>query len=406
MQENQGSMKILVYAGIVSPHMIPLCDCLYAHLGKGNFLYCATLPMRTERARLGWKEAEREWIVRYDGVPTQKILEEYAETYDALFVSEFESSAIDCFRRRGKTIIYASERWLKPPFGIARYLKPSFVRRALVFSDLLKNYGNFVYLPIGPHAAADAERIVSCSRMNPFGGLRSHEIGFEKRPMGALSALARKRNCLDKMRMWGYYVEASNKGVLPVQESNKTKTHEIRVLWVGRLLNWKRVDTIVRAVGEHANLRRMDDSLPTLTLDVYGAGPMERRLKKMSAKYGGAIKFYSSVPIDEVRRLMREHDVYVLSSNGYEGWGAVVSEALAEGMTVFGTYEAGSSATILPEENLFHAGDWRTLQKILASVSCKTGIGSRSDAYALRWTAESGAKALCDYLKDKGGFNG
>ena len=62
---------------------------------------------------------------------------------------------------------------------------------------------------------------------------------------------------------------------------------------------------------------------------------------------------------------MREHDVYVLASNGYEGWGAVVSEALEEGMKVVGTYEAGSSGTMLPKSNLFHAGDWKGLLNIL-----------------------------------------
>ena len=87
---------------------------------------------------------------------------------------------------------------------------------------------------------------------------------------------------------------------------------------------------------------------------------------------------------------MREHDVYVLSSNAYEGWGAVVSEALEEGMLTFGTYEAGSSATILPESHLFHAGDWRTLAELLrkaASGELKpTGIGD--------WTAKFAASQL------------
>ena len=62
---------------------------------------------------------------------------------------------------------------------------------------------------------------------------------------------------------------------------------------------------------------------------------------------------------------MRSHDVYVLPSNGYEGWGAVVSEALEEGMRVLGTFEAGASATMLPRERLFRAGDWRRLARLL-----------------------------------------
>ena len=88
----------------------------------------------------------------------------------------------------------------------------------------------------------------------------------------------------------------------------------------------------------------------------------------------------------EVRELMHTHDVYVLASDGHEGWGAVASEALEEGMSMIGTYEAGSSATILPECNLFHAGDWRSLVGILTHHIPYCTIGY--------WTAKKAAQVL------------
>jgi glycosyltransferase involved in cell wall biosynthesis len=145
------------------------------------------------------------------------------------------------------------------------------------------------------------------------------------------------------------------------------------------MLKLKRVDTIIKAVGECSKIKK-------ITLDIYGLGPEEAKLKKIAAKYGDVIKFYPPVPISEVRKLMREHDVYVLSSNAYEGWGAVVSEAIEEGLAVIGTYEAGSSATILPESNLFHAGGWCRLQKLLQNDILKIDIGL--------WTAKNAADAL------------
>ena len=54
--------------------------------------------------------------------------------------------------------------------------------------------------------------------------------------------------------------------------------------------------------------------------------------------------------MEKVRELMREHDLFVFPSNGLEGWGAVVSEALEEGMNVIGTFESGAPATLLPKE--------------------------------------------------------
>ena len=106
-----------------------------------------------------------------------------------------------------------------------------------------------------------------------------------------------------------------------------------------------------------------------LSLDIYGAGPEEVRLKKMAAKYGNVITFHPPVTMAEVRAVMRRHDVYVFASNSFDGWGAVVPEALEEGMLVIGTYEAGASSALLPRENLFHCGDRRALAKKLNDIS-------------------------------------
>jgi hypothetical protein len=57
-------------------------------------------------------------------------------------------------------------------------------------------------------------------------------------------------------------------------------------------------------------------------------------------------------------------------------------------MRVIGTYEAGSSATILPESNLFHAGDWRRLKELLEGDVEKVGIGE--------WTAKVAARVLLE----------
>ena len=214
---------------------------------------------------------------------------------------------------------------------------------------------------------------------------------FEKVPLGRLAAVKGKNCLLDKMRLWGYFVAPSKDVSCPVQPVYKTSPQEIKALWVGRLLNWKRVDTIARAVGEHANCMRTDASLPKITLDIYGTGPEEAHLKKIASSYGYVVKFHPPVPVADVRPIMRDHDVYVLASNGYEGWGAVVCEALEEGMKVVGTFEAGSSAAILPDSNLFHAGDWRSLLRILQSGVQDVSIGE--------WSAANAAEKLVNWLE-------
>ena len=147
---------------------------------------------------------------------------------------------------------------------------------------------------------------------------------------------------------------------------------------------------MVRGNSEHADLKRVDNSLPKITLDIYGSGPEEKRLRQMAEGYEEIIKFYPPVSVGDVRKLMREHEVYVLASNGYEGWGAVVSEALEEGMRVIGTYEAGSSATMLPESCLYHSGDWRRLRELLCDQKHSEAISD----WKFAWNAREAALAL------------
>lgn len=365
-------MKFVFYTNSVSPHQLPLARELIRHLGVDDYRYVYTDEQTEERKKMGWAGvADGCWpfVVRYDR--SDKI-SSWLENADILMSSIrnldlFESRAI-----RGLKTFYCSERWFKPinvggigregsrinlnlP-GWIRLFHPKRFSMAKRLAALIGNCNGFRYLPMGVWADKDMEFICRIFGVNKF-------------------------KYRAKRRLWGYFVEPAA-GLL----ARSSTDARLRVLWVGRLLGLKRVDTIMRAVCAHAKLRRKDNSLKDITLDIYGTGPQERLLKKMSSGHGEVIKFHKSVSISEVRKLMHEHDVYVLSSNSFEGWGAVVSEALEEGMKVLGTYEAGASATILPETNLFHAGDWRRLQQLLESDIPDVGIG--------KWNARSAAKEL------------
>lgn len=389
-------MKILFLQNVISPHILPLAETLASIMGANQFRYCSMGHITAQRRRLGWTEdIKAQWMAECNGDSAREQNEFYASTgvYDAEFLLCGIRSWSVLKKRddKGLQSAYVSERWFKPSIGMFRLFSPRFLLMAIEFVALLSRSRQILYFPIGIHAALDMARL--CGLLH--GDLRclfhAPKIEFEHKPGGRVwlkNGGDGKKYCLDKMRMWGYFVEPSKNVALPVQEARKTKPQEVKVLWVGRFLNLKRVDTIVRAVSEHANLKRVDTSLPKVTLDVYGAGPAEKRLKKKAEKYADVIKFHAPVPIAEVRRLMRGHDVYVLASNAYEGWGAVVSEALSEGMKVIGTYEAGSSATILPKSNLFHCGDWRTLQNLMSENLASAGIGE--------WNPRGAAKALID----------
>lgn len=381
-------MKFILYTNSISPHQIPLAKEMVRLLGAENYRYVYQQELSSGRQDLGWSVEKPEWMIPAAG--NRQLI----ESCDVLMCGIRD---IALFRKRsadGKKTIYCSERWFKPISvcglfaidGRVRMLYPRYRIRARAMMDLVKHDPAFMLYPIGVHAARDFAWLLGCTIER-----------LERVPGGGFWG---KGASLNKMRMWGYFVEPSkfddkeavfnyNEDALPAEKSDGT----LKLLWCGRLLGWKRVRDIVRAVGEHVGLKREGDSLPKISLTIVGDGPEKERHVKMAK--GLPITFMPSQPIAKIRELMRAHDLYVLSSNQYEGWGAVVNEALEEGMNVVGTYEAGSSATILSKNRLYHAGNVKELVALIDQEYkgdipfCSIGV----------WTAREAAKRLMEFVK-------
>lgn len=351
------SKQLIFHCPVVSPHHLSFMPQVVERLGEGEVLYVHTIPLVEERRKLGWADEKREWI---------KFDDHGKEIQNELATCKVLISAIrdiDLFERRAAAnllTIYMSERWFKPipvasllVTGALRLLSPAYLRMAIRFRRLLKSDKPFYYFPMSWWAAKDMVRICGW-----HGAVR-----FEHSAAGKVWAGSR---ALDKFKMWAYFVSSSGSGVDAPKSDGP-----LRVLWLGRLVKVKRVADIVEAV------RLLSEKGVRVLLDIYGHGDDESHVKKV-ARGMQNVSFFDPVPIAKVRDIMRAHDVYVLSSNAMEGWGAVVNEAMEEGMRVVGTYEAGASSTLLPESCLYHAGDVAALARLLSSEIPKVGIGGWS----------------------------
>lgn len=91
--------------------------------------------------------------------------------------------------------------------------------------------------------------------------------------------------------MWGYFVAPAATSPIPAQEADETPVRALRVLWVGRLLRLKRVDTLFKAVYV-AQVRC------PIVLTIVGIGPELPRLRKLdrqlAKKIRGSISDYLS----------------------------------------------------------------------------------------------------------------
>ncbi len=404
-------MKAILLTPWISPHQLPLAKSLATMFSDSHFRYHYLEPPPPNHVIWGWdKLGKTSWC--QIGTLNDPILKESKILLSGLRMP-------DLFQQRAqseKVSFYASERWFKPPIGFLRVFVPSYFKMVLRFLACLKS-PKFMLLPMGIHAARDFARMIGFFKGDLRCLFRAPNVAFESKPGGVVVTLkdaitagvlskdeitfAKKygfvqipkthwgkvapKGFYTKMRIWGYFVAPPKKeevfdktnSSLPLCTSDRS---EPKVLWVGRMLNWKRVDVLVRACRPRSDLKCVN-----VSLSLYGRGPQEMRLRKLCKNLTN-IKFKDFVPVEAVRGLMRSHDVYVLSSNGYEGWGAVVSEALEEGMKVLGTVDGGSSATILPPTHLFKSGDVKRLTMLLRHKIEPLTIGP--------WTAAFAAEAL------------
>ena len=363
-------MKFCFYTNSVSPHQLPLARELAKRLGAYNYRYVTQSRVSEARQQCGWHDEEEPWIVSDSERPQE--VRSMLESCDVLMCGVRDFPLFEKRAKRRLPTFYVSERWFKPirlhlvfnlmlP-GWLRLVHPSYFKMARRMRHLLKEDVPFYYFPCGIHAAADMARIVRWR--SPVFSILEPGASFEK------------------IRLWGYFVATTSE-----QCGNAlNKSVALNVLWVGRMLDWKRVDTLVHAVA-YIQKRGIE-----IRLTLVGDGPERTGLERLVK--GGPITFLSSQPIDRIRTLMRAHDVYVLSSDAGEGWGAALNEALEEGMYALGTYEAGASGTMLKESDLFHAGDSRALARLLVRCAEEKKRGTLKGQGIADWAVAKAAERM------------
>lgn len=384
-------MKVAFYMNCVSAHQLPLAKEVAELVGPENFCYvdageksesaqCAeTQGLRFKVQRVGEAVAEAATVQGEEA-------REWIETADVMLTGMRDLELFERRAKKGLKTYYASERWFKPVEigvggrcrvvipGCLRMVVPGYRRMVKRFVKWANEDPGARVLAIGPWAKKDFLRM----------GLRAEKI-------------------VD----WGYFVEKGREGLKSEGVENAARGRagngKLRILWCGRMLGLKRVETIIRAVARirEAGRGKRDEVRLTLVGDGSEKGRLVRLAERVEKRGGGgqwnlspSIAFLPSQPMEKVRELMREHDLFVFPSNGYEGWGAVVSEALEEGMRVLASYECGAGPTLLPRERLFHSGDWKGLAQLIE----KEMRGELPPCSIGEWTAKAAAKRLVGAL--------
>lgn len=367
-------MRFALYTTSVSAHQLPLAREIVQRVGAENFRYIYTGVLQG-----GWQEVEckEPWIEKSGGA----FAADWLEGADVLLSGIRDFALFKRRSARGLKTYYMSERWFKPFrifgvyfFGWFKLVHPRFLNLVMNFRKALKSDLNFAYLPISINAARDACAIVG-SR------IRMHDADAKALCVGAHIGA--------QMNLWGYFVQPSDWTVEDLKDLRARQkvavcsgASPLQILWAGRMLALKNIDTIIRA------LKRVSRFQVKLTL--IGDGPERTQLGLLVNKLGlsDRVEFQPFVSIEKMREVMREHDLYVFASNGFDGWGAVVSEALEERMPILASRECGAGETILPRDCTFPCRDAKELARRIDAFADLPQFGAKG------WTAKEAADFL------------
>lgn len=169
----------------------------------------------------------------------------------------------------------------------------------------------------------------------------------------------------------------------------------VRILYVGQLIPRKGIDVLLGALAADRGAK--------WSLTIVGSGPEESALRELAAEgeIADRISWITSVPNAEIPATMAGHDVLVLPSR-YDGWGAVVNEALSVGTPVICSDMCGASDLIRSPAmgGITKAG---SVASLAAALSARVALGPVRDDERRR-IAETAASfspaVVADYFHD------
>lgn len=300
-------MKIVFISNVLSPHQLQLCD-EWVRLGV-NLTFVETLNIDKSLLPTGWKfTGSRSYLVDY---------EKYANNLNAILQLIFSADAV---------ILGSAPTWL-----IHKRLENG--KLTFIYSERI--YKNLKATLKWPYHNVKFRRLYgkySCLFLlcaSAFSAADYAKIGCFK----------------NKAYKWGYFTKVDENFVVeaPLGVSTSGTLHTL--MWCARFLRLKHPELPIKMA------ERLKTKGYRFTLDMYGSGKELNATKRLASKLGvgDIVSFKGDTPNKDVLKAMREHEIFLFTSDKNEGWGAVSNEAMSNGCVLVGSSVIGSIPFLLKD---------------------------------------------------------
>lgn len=355
-------MKIAFVSNFFNHHQKYLSDCLYREV-EGNYRFIATMPMASEQKKLGYTQFENiPYIINaFENDELRNKAIAYLQEADVIISGSVVKEVISKRAFKGKINFKYAERPLKNGNELLKYI-PRWIKWHLELSDISDTY----MLCASAFTAADFSK---------FGLYRN------------------------KTMKWGYFPETRKYDKHNLIANKKDSS----ILWCGRMLDWKHPDDAIKAA------KRLKDDGYKFILNIIGDGQMRDTLEKLIDQYelGTFVNLLGSKPSAEVRRYMEESQVYLFTSDRYEGWGAVLNEAMNSGCAVVASHAIGSVPYLIKSGDnglVYHSGNveelYASIKKLLDNNELRDNLGRNAYNTIINlWNSDVAAKQFVNIAR-------
>lgn len=179
---------------------------------------------------------------------------------------------------------------------------------------------------------------------------------------------------------------------LPNATSGEPAAGRMRLLFVGTINHNKNIMAVLKAIAAGAHGK--------VCLHVVGDGPERRKVEGCAARLlPGDVAFHGSLPMGQVHGMMSGYDALVLPSK-YDGWGAVINEALQCGLYVICSDRCGARSLITNARlgRVFHSQ--KELEAILSETVARIQEVRGLREYRKRWAERISGRSMAKYFID------
>lgn len=354
-------MKIVFISNYYNCHQHPLCQNLHRMLGE-DFTFIATEITNPARLTQGYSDMNNQYsyVLRaYESVEAQHRAQKMVDEADVVIFGSAPWSYLQERLRQNKLTFLYSERLYKT--GYEAWKWP--VRMIRFY----RNYGRFKKLYLlcaSAYAAADYGKTFTF---------------------------------INKAYKWGYFPEtrryADFNNIMKAKETNT-------ILWAARFLDWKHPEHVVQIA------RRLKQEGYAFRITMLGSGELLERVRSLveAEKLDDCIELLGAVPAEDVRGYMEKAQIFLVTSDRNEGWGAVLNESMNSGCAVVACDAIGSVPFLLQDnENgfIYPSSDTSALYKkvkvLLDNPRISNEMGRRAyESITGQWNAETATHRLLE----------